>query len=62
MKNYEVKKKLGEWIVLEITTQLKLASFKDRKDATKFKRQREGGAGFNGFTPAFFIIPMVMPC
>lgn len=38
--------------------QVIIKSFSTRQEAKLFMRKLNGGMGFNGWTPSFFLIPM----
>lgn len=40
------------------TEQVVIRSFPTRQDAKLFMRKLNGGMGFNGWTPNFFLIPV----
>ena len=42
----------------KLTEQVTIRSFQTRQDAKLFMRKLNGGMGFNGWTPSFFLIPV----
>ena len=49
------------WAVVENATKQVIDAFMFEDEAQKLTDILEGGAGFNGFTPAFFLIEPVIP-
>jgi hypothetical protein len=54
---YKIKKnEAGEFDLIELATENLIDSFKEHSVARKMYNAFKGGRGFNGWTPAFFLI------
>ena len=49
------------WAVVENTTNQVIKAFLFEEEAESLVDKLENGAGFNGYTPAFFLIEPVIP-
>lgn len=54
MANYKI---IGD-AVIELPTEQVIAFFDDKKEAINVCNFLNSGGGFDGFTPAFFLIPI----
>ena len=52
---YRVETEQGQYQIIEKDTDLVIRQVKEEKEARELCRSLNLGAGFNGFTPAFFI-------
>ena len=51
---YRVETEQGQYQIIEKDTDLVIRQVKEEKEARELCRSLNLGAGFNGFTPAFF--------
>ena len=56
MVAYSVKKEDDQWYVYERPTEQKIKGFENKKCAENLKKMLNKGNGFDGATPAFFLI------
>ncbi len=56
MKNYRYDRENERFVVIEKSTEQKIKFVKTKEDAKEFARKLNGGHGFNGWTPAFFLL------
>jgi hypothetical protein len=56
MIKYKISKIKKQYHVIEKATDIVIRKYKYKKDAVRFGNFLNGGGGFNGFTPNFFMI------